>query len=62
MTAVIFPLCLRGVAFAICGRRWQNDEYENKVWWCEAYYCENVVTFLTSKLSFSSGILVEQVK
>ena len=32
MTAVIFPLRLRDLAFAICGWRWQNDEYKNKVW------------------------------
>ena len=32
MTAVTFPLRPPRLAFAICGRRWQNDVYENKVW------------------------------
>ena len=32
MTAVTFPLLLPRLAFAICGRRWQNDVYENEVW------------------------------
>ena len=31
MTAVTFPLRPPRLAFAICGRRWQNDVYENKV-------------------------------
>ena len=31
MTAVTFPLRPPRLAFAICGRRWQNDKYENKV-------------------------------
>ena len=30
-TAVTFPLRPPRLAFAICGRRWQNDVYENKV-------------------------------
>ena len=32
MTAVTFPLRPHRLAFAICGRRWQNDVYENKVY------------------------------
>ena len=32
MTAVTFPRRPPRVAFAICGRRWQNDVYENKVY------------------------------
>ena len=31
MTAVTFPPRPPRLAFAICGRRWQNDEYENKI-------------------------------
>ena len=31
MTAVTFPLRPPRLAFAIYGRRWQNDVYENKV-------------------------------
>ena len=31
MTAVTFPLRQPRLAFAIGGRRWQNDVYENKV-------------------------------
>ena len=31
MTAVTFPLRPPRLAFAICGRRWQNDMYEKKV-------------------------------
>ena len=31
MTAVTFPLRPPRLAFAICGRRWQNDVYENEV-------------------------------
>ena len=30
MTAVTFPLRPPRLAFAICGRRWQNDVYEIK--------------------------------
>ena len=30
MTAVTFPLRPSRLAFAICGRRWQNDVYEIK--------------------------------
>ena len=32
MTAVTFPLRPHRLALAICGRRWQNDVYENKVY------------------------------
>ena len=31
MTAVTFPLRPPRLAFAICGRSWQNDVYKNKV-------------------------------
>ena len=31
MTAVTFPLRPPSLAFAICGRRWQNELYDNKV-------------------------------
>ena len=31
MTAVTFPLRPPRLAFAICGWRWQNDVYKNKV-------------------------------
>ena len=31
MTAVTFPFRPPRLAFAICRRRWQNDEHENKV-------------------------------
>ena len=31
MTAVTFPLRPPRLAFAIYGRRWQNDVYENKI-------------------------------
>ena len=31
MTAVTFPLRPPRLAFPICGRRWQNYVYENKV-------------------------------
>ena len=39
MTDVTFPLRPPRLAFAICGRRWRNDEYENKVY----IVCENVL-------------------
>ena len=32
MTAVTFPLRPPSLALAIFGRRWQNDEYKNKVY------------------------------
>ena len=32
MTAVTFPLWQPRLAFAVCWQRWQNNEYENKVW------------------------------
>ena len=31
MSAVTFPLRPPRLAFAICGRRWENDVFENKV-------------------------------
>ena len=31
VTAVTFPLRPPGLAFAICGRRWQTDVHGNKV-------------------------------
>ena len=34
MTAVTFPLRPPRLAFAICGRRWQNDVYEIKYTVC----------------------------
>ena len=39
MTDVTFPLRPPRLAFAICGRRWRNDEYENIVY----IVCENVL-------------------
>ena len=39
MTDVTFPLRPPRLAFAICERRWRNDEYENKVY----IVCENVL-------------------
>ena len=32
MTAITYPLRPPRLAFAICGRRWQNDVYENKIY------------------------------
>ena len=41
MTAVIFPLRLRGLAFAICGRRWQTMSMKIKygVWGILSWEC-----------------------
>ena len=35
LTAVTFPLLPPRLAFAICGRRWQNDVYEIKYSVCD---------------------------
>ena len=35
MTAVTFPLRPPRLAFAICGRRWQNDVHEIKYSVCD---------------------------
>ena len=35
LTAVTFPLRPPRLAFAICGRRWQNDVYEIKYSVCD---------------------------
>ena len=32
MTAVTFPLRPPRLAFAVCGKRWQNDEYKNNLY------------------------------
>ena len=41
MTAVTFPLRPPRLAFAICGRRWQNDVHEIKYSVCVTSYLTN---------------------
>ena len=47
MTAVTFPLRPPRLAFAICGRRWQNDVHEIKYSVCSVCVGEGRVSFLT---------------
>ena len=56
MTAVTFPLWPPCLAFAICGRRWQNNEYENKVWCvCHVKLPQRIIM---EQKCFSSSIVV----
>ena len=57
MTAVTFPLRPPRLAFAICGRRWQNDVYEIKYSVSLLFQRSHCLSFLARKHTLHSEIL-----